>query len=88
MDQDITQITLHYDNGQTESFNLPISPQEFQQQVNLLLERPWLTFLLYDQTIFVYTNKIIKIEVKPPLQMHGVGVFQNTERVTALNRSR
>ena len=38
-----------------------------------------------DQTVCIYTEKIMKIEIKPPIsQMEGEGVFANSERITAL----
>lgn len=85
--EDVTQVSFHYDNGQSESFNIPISPSEFKQQINLLLERPWLTLHLFDQTVFIYTSRIIKVEVKPALpEIVGVGVFPNCQRVTTMQR--
>lgn len=89
MQQELTQVTFYYDNGQSEGFNIPVSPQEFQQQIQLLLERPWLTFHLFDQTVFVCTARIVKVEIKPALpQIVGIGVFPNTQKVTALTRGR
>lgn len=86
---EVTQATFHYDTGQSDSFMIPIAPEEFQKQINLLLERPWLILHLFDETVFICTNRIVKVEVKPSLsQMTGIGVFANCQRVTALNRSR
>ncbi len=85
----VTQVIFYYDNGQSEGFNIPISPEEFQQQIQLLLERPWLIIHLFDQTVFICTSRIIKVEVKPAMnQMVGVGVFANCQRVTALMKGR
>lgn len=84
-----TQVTFHYDNGQADTFVIPVAPSEFQKQITLLLERPWLVLHLFDETVFVCTNRLVKVEVKPPLsQMTGVGVFPNSQRATALNRGR
>ncbi|MGK7899955.1 MAG: hypothetical protein AB4352_00820 [Hormoscilla sp.] len=85
--QNTTQVTFYYDNGESEAFNLPVPPAEFKKQVNLLLERPWLTFHLFDQTVFVCMARVVKVEVKPPLsEIVGVGVFPNADRVTNMQR--
>ena len=85
--ENTTQVTFYYDNGESEAFNIPVPPAQFKQQVNLLLERPWLTFHLFDQTVFVCTARVVKVEVKPVLaEIVGVGVFPNAERVTAIQR--
>ncbi|MFB2876483.1 hypothetical protein [Floridanema aerugineum] len=81
------QVNFLFRDGHSESFKLPISPQEFQQQLEGLLAKPWLTFHLRDQTVVISTSQIMKVEIKPPLsQLEGEGIFANSERVTALNR--
>lgn len=83
-----TQVTFHFINGQTEAFNIPVSPEEFEQQISSLLQKPSLILHLRDQTVVVSTAQLMKIEVKPPLsQLEGEGIFPNSERVTALTRS-
>ncbi|MBD2183283.1 hypothetical protein H6S82_19180 [Planktothrix sp. FACHB-1355] len=83
-----TQLTFHYIHGQTEAFNIPVSPEEFQQQMQSVLEKPLFTLHLRDQTVVIRTAEVIKVEIKPPLsQLEGEGVFPNSERVTALTRS-
>lgn len=82
-----TQVTFHYDNGQTETLSLPIAATEFSQQLPQLLSQPWLTFHLIDQTVIISTAKLLKLEVKPALvQLEGEGIYPNVERVTALQR--
>ncbi|MEO1210472.1 MAG: hypothetical protein AAFX78_13105 [Cyanobacteria bacterium J06638_20] len=91
-----TQMTFHYMNGQSESFNLyaPIesdgSAQTFQLvEVRHLLNKDWWIINLPDQTVFVNIDNVVKVEVKPSIdQLKGEDVFANAERVTALNRSR
>lgn len=91
-----TQMTFHYMNGQSESFNLyaPIesdgSTQTFQLvEVRHLLNKDWWIINLPDQTVFVNIDNVVKVEVKPAIdQLKGEDVFANAERVTALNRSR
>jgi hypothetical protein len=86
-DTDATEITFFYDTGESESFSLPIAPEEFQKQVNLLLERPWLTFHLFDRTIWICMARVVKVEVKPELSgIVGVGVFPNVEEMTTIQR--
>ena len=80
-----TEITFYYIDGNTESFSLPVNVQQFEAQLQELLKQPWITFHLMDQTVCIYTEKIMKIEIKPPIsQMEGEGVFANSERITAL----
>jgi pantothenate kinase len=90
-----TQMTFHYMNGQSESFNLyaPIesdgSNQTLQLEVRHLLKKDWWIINLPDQTVFVNIDNVVKVEVKPAVeQLKGEDVFTNAERVTALNRSR
>ncbi|MFB2837882.1 hypothetical protein [Floridanema evergladense] len=81
------QVNFLFRDGHSESFKLPISSQEFQQQLEGLLAKPWLIFHLRDQTVVISTSQIMKVEIKPPLsQLQGEGIFANSERVTALNR--
>ncbi len=80
-----TEVTFHYVNGETESFEIPLTPEAFQQQLPDLLNQPWLTMHLFDKTVLICTAQIMKIEVKPPLtEIQGQGVFPDTQRVTAL----
>ncbi|MGA9377248.1 MAG: hypothetical protein WBV73_00480 [Phormidium sp.] len=82
-----TQVNFLFRDGHSESFKLPVSPQEFQQQLASLLAKPWLTFHLRDQTVVISTSQIMKVEIKPPLpQLEGEGIFPNSERVTALTK--
>lgn len=80
-----TQVTFHYQSGKTESFDIPITPEAFQQQMQSLLNQPWLTLHLFDSTIFICTAQIMKVEVKPPMpNIQGEGVFIDAQRVTPL----
>lgn len=80
-----TQVTFHYQNGETESFDIPITPQAFQQQLQVLLNQPWLTLQLFDSTVFICTAQVVKVEVKPPVsEIQGDGVFSDVQRVTPL----
>ena len=83
-----TEVTFYYLNGHTETFNLSINAQQFQVQLQQLLKQPWITFHLIDQTVCVCTEKVMKIEIKPPLnQMQGELVFANSQRITPLQRN-
>ena len=80
-----TQVTFHYQNGETESFDIPITPEAFQQQLQGLLNQPWLTLHLFDSTIVIRTAQVMKVEVKPPMpEIQGDGVFTDAQRVTPL----
>jgi hypothetical protein len=80
-----TQVTFHYVNGETEAFDIPITPDAFQQQLQDLLSQPWLTMHLFDRTVLICTAQVMKVEVKPPLSdIEGQGVFPEAQRVTAL----
>ncbi|HEY9635775.1 MAG TPA: hypothetical protein V6D14_20385 [Coleofasciculaceae cyanobacterium] len=80
-----TEVAFHYVNGETESFDVPITPEAFQQQLPDLLSQPWLTLHLFDRTVLIFTAQVIKVEVKPPLsEIQGQGVFQDAQRVTPL----
>ncbi|MBD1913125.1 MULTISPECIES: hypothetical protein [unclassified Leptolyngbya] len=90
-----TQITFHYMNGQSESFNLyaPIesdgSNQTIQLEVRHLLKKDWWIINLSEQTVFINIENVVKVEMKPPIaELKGEDVFSNAERVTALNRGR
>ncbi|MBD2089142.1 hypothetical protein H6F67_04655 [Microcoleus sp. FACHB-1515] len=90
-----TQITFHYMNGQSESFNLntPIesdgTDSTLQLEVRHILKKDWWILNLAEQTIFVNIDNVIKIEVKPSIaNLRGEDVFTNAERVTAMTRSR
>jgi len=90
-----TQLTFHYLNGQSESFNLyaPIESdgtnQTTQLEVRHLLKKDWWIINLTDQTVFINIDNVVKVEMKPAMpELRGEDVFANAERVTALNRSR
>lgn len=89
-----TQITFHYTDGRTESFNVLwqgdglITPQDTQQKLSQFLDKPWCILHLPEQTICINTANVLKVEMKPPLQeIKGQGVFSDVRRLTALNRS-
>ena len=63
--ENTTQVTFHYVEGHTETFTIPMSAREFQEEVLNLLNQPWLTFHLADQTVFICTARLVKVEVKP-----------------------
>ncbi len=83
-----TEITFYYIDGNTESFSLPVNVQQFEAQLQELLKQPWITFHLMDETVCICTEKVIKIEIKPPInKIQGEGVFTNSQRITALQRN-
>jgi len=83
-----TQVTFYYIEGQTETFSIPMSPEEFQQHFLSLLQKRWLTLHLLDQTVCIATERLVKIEIKPPIpELQGPGVLSDCQRITALQRS-
>ncbi|HEY9641625.1 MAG TPA: hypothetical protein V6C57_14145 [Coleofasciculaceae cyanobacterium] len=87
-----TQLTFHYLNGHTESFNIYGSSEDETQQdlrleVKHLLQKDWWILNLPEQTVMINVANVTKVEVKPGMQqLKGEGIFPNAERVTALNR--
>ncbi|WP_416673052.1 hypothetical protein [Egbenema bharatensis] len=89
-----TQFTFYYLNGQSESFNVfeqsddPTVPG-LQMEMRRFLEKDWWILNLPEQTVMINVANVVKVEVKPVMnQLHGEGIFNNVERVTALNRGR
>lgn len=89
------QLTFHYLNGHSESFNIISEPQtedtqqDFRLEMRHLLQKDWWILNLPEQTVMINVANVVKVEVKPPMtQLQGEGVFSNAERVTALNRGR
>ncbi|MDY6938717.1 MAG: hypothetical protein SWY16_13715 [Cyanobacteriota bacterium] len=83
-----TEVNLHYINGDVESFNIQATGEEFYQQLQLASERKYLCFHLYDRSVVVNLDKIIKIEIHPPFyEVQGDGVFPTAERITAMLRA-
>jgi hypothetical protein len=86
--ENTTQVTFHYVEGHTETFTIPIPAQEFQEEVLNLLDQPWLTFHLNDQTVFICTARLVKVEVKPAIpELQGSGIFPNSLRVSTMQRA-
>ncbi|PSB44617.1 hypothetical protein C7B67_22445 [filamentous cyanobacterium Phorm 6] len=86
--ENTTQVTFHYVEGHTETFTIPIPAPEFQEELLQLLNQPWLTFHLVDQTVFICTARLIKVEIKPPIpELQGQGIFPNSMRVNTMQRA-
>ncbi len=91
--ESLTQLTFHYMNGQTESFNIQladdsVTPLELKQEIRHLLDKKWWILHLPDQTVCINIANVMKVEVKPSLpEIQGEGVFSDARRVTALSRS-
>lgn len=79
------EVTFHYQNGETEAFDIPVTPEVIQEELQGLLDQPWLTLHLFDRTVLIRTAQVMKVEVKPPLtEIQGPGVFPDAQLVTAL----
>jgi hypothetical protein len=94
-DTTYTQLTFHYINGQSETFNVyaPIEADgtqaTLQLEVRHMLKKNWWIVNLAEQTVFVNVDNVVKVELKPAMpDLRGEDVFANAERVTALNRTR
>lgn len=82
-----TEVIFYYVDGQSEAYKIPIPPQQFQQQIAKLLQKPWFIFHLFDQTVMIANSRVIKIEIKPSIsQIQGEGVFAGAERITSMQR--
>ncbi|WP_071516005.1 hypothetical protein [Geitlerinema sp. PCC 9228] len=82
-----TQVTFHYTDTQAETFNVPISPDQFYQQLDAAASQNWLVLHLFDQSITIRMQHLVKVEIKPAIaELTGQGVFPNAERMTALKR--
>ncbi|HEY9694916.1 MAG TPA: hypothetical protein V6D15_22170 [Oculatellaceae cyanobacterium] len=88
-----TQLTFHYADGRTESYqvydleNSSPSPQEIQQHIKRLFDKPWWILHLQEETIAINMANVIKVEIKPAIpEIIGEEVFSDAQRVTALTR--
>lgn len=87
------EITFYYINGEKETFNIYSSissdtvNQDVRKEISRLLKEEWWTLKTQEQTIFIKSSNLLKVEIKPPLNsMEGEELFSNAERVTALTR--
>lgn len=83
-----TQATFHYTDGQAETFNIPLSPDQFYQQLDAVTSsQNWLILQLFDQTVTIRLQQLVKVEIKPVVpNLQGQGILPNAERMTALQR--
>ncbi|MEZ2228862.1 MULTISPECIES: hypothetical protein [unclassified Microcoleus] len=85
--ENTTQVTFYYVEGQAETFTISMPARDFQEEVMNLLSQPWLTFHLNDQTVFICTSRVVKVEIKPAIpELQGQGIFPNSQRVTTMQR--
>ncbi|MBW4576940.1 MAG: hypothetical protein KME08_16830 [Aphanothece sp. CMT-3BRIN-NPC111] len=89
----VWQITFHYINGQTESFNVydlidsGTTHQDVRQEIRRFMKEDWWAIKTLDETIFIKSANVMKVEVKPPIEsIQGEGFLSEAERVTALTR--
>lgn len=83
-----TQLTFCYEDGHEESFSVPITPQEVYQQLQLAIESSLLTFHLYDRSVTIRFDRVLKVEISPPFpEVQGDGIFPDAQVVTAMRRA-
>lgn len=89
----VWQITFHYINGDKESFNVynlieaNTTSQDVRQDIRRFIKESWWTVTTQEETIFINSANVLKIEVKPPLPtIEAEGFLVDVERVTALTR--
>lgn len=89
----VWEITFYYINGEKETFNIYSSissetvSQDVRKEISRLLKEEWWTLKTQEQTIFIKSSNLLKVEIKPPLNLiEGEEFLSNTERVTALTR--
>ena len=90
---DFWEITFYYLNGDKESFNVynsidsDTNTHDFRQEIHRFLKQDWWTIKTQEQTIFIKSANVLKVEVKPPIESIEAEAFlSNAERVTALSR--
>lgn len=89
------QLTVYYTDGSSESFNIfpPLEEESASEGISLnprtMMQQPQWILTLPEQTVVINVANVTKVEIKPPqFDLQGEDVFNNAERVTALNRSR
>lgn len=90
---DFWEITFYYLNGEKESFNVynsidaDTNRQDVRQEISRFMKQDWWTIKTQEQTIFINSANVLKVEVKPPIEsIEAEGFLSNAERVTALTR--
>jgi len=84
----LTELTFHYVNGQTESFNIVHLADGFYdcagspQKIMRILEKP-LVFCICSSKQFVSIPPIFCVSEASAPQLQGEGVFSDVRRVTA-----
>ncbi len=97
---DYVQVSFHYTNGTTESFNVYAMPgsdgdaamplaQCLQQALPKLLQKPWIFLQLAEETVCINMAQVDWLEVKPGIFGPDVdGMLGSAERLTPLTRNR
>ncbi|MBD2100472.1 hypothetical protein [Leptolyngbya sp. FACHB-261] len=90
---DLMEIVFHYVNGQHESFSIQDPnesqlPQQVKQNLRQFLREDWWILELPEQTLFINPKNVLKIEIRPGIELEGEGVLKDVRRITALARTR
>jgi hypothetical protein len=94
---DYAQMTFHYTNGESETYNLYTLVQLAQGESRSLLQilendlakflaAPWIILQLPEESVCIHLSQVSRIEVKPSLAI--AGTVGTGERLTSLSRNR
>ena len=83
-----TQVTFFTNDGNVESFSIPHTPQEFYQQLQLAGDSQWFVLHLFDRSVVIRMEAIVKIEVTPAFaELQGEGTISEAQEVTFMTRA-
>jgi hypothetical protein len=95
--EDYAQLTFHYSNGETETYNLytlaKVAAGETRSLADILqdglpafLSQDWLILQLPEESVCIHLKQVSRIEIKPSLTL--TGLLGSGERLTPLSRNR
>jgi hypothetical protein len=95
--QDYAQLTFHYANGESETYNLytlaTVATGEtrsladiLQQGLPAFLSNDWLILQLPEESVCIHLKQVSRIEIKPSIPI--TGLLGSGERLTSLSRNR
>ena len=95
--EDYAQLTFHYTNGESETYNLytlaTVAAGETRSLADILqeglpafLKNDWLILQLPEESVCINLSQVSRIEIKPSLAI--AGLIGSGERLTSLSRNR